>query len=99
MSEAVTQPSPNHIPSPEELGFDPQALREKYAAERARRLRADSNSQYREITGQFEHFNADPYAEAAFTRNALQEELDVVIIGGGFGGMLAAARLARGRDH
>lgn len=93
MSEAVTQPAPNHIPSREELGFDPQALREKYAAERSKRLRADSNGQYREITGQFEHYNSDPYAEPGFTRPALHEELDVVIIGGGFGGMLAAARL------
>ena len=57
MSEAVTQPAPNHIPSAEELGFDPGS-REKYAAERAKRLRAESNGQYREITGQFEHYNA-----------------------------------------
>ena len=92
MSEAVTQ-STNHIPTPEELGFDPGALRERYAAERAKRLRADGNSQYQEITGKFEHFNADPYVKPGFTRAALHEELDVVIIGGGFGGMLAAARL------
>jgi cyclohexanone monooxygenase len=93
MSEAVTEPTPNHIPTPEELGFDPGLLREKYAAERARRLRADGNSQYREITGQFAHFNMDPYIEPGFTRDALHEDLDVVVIGGGFGGMLAAVRL------
>jgi cyclohexanone monooxygenase len=93
MSEAVTEATPNHIPSSEELGFDPGLLREKYAAERARRLRADGNSQYREITGQFEHFNVDPYVGPGFTRAALHEDLDVVIIGGGFGGMLAAVRL------
>src|SRR6516225_5192685 len=93
MSEAVTQPTPNHIPTPEELGFDPGLLREKYAAERAKRLRADGNSQYQQITGQFEHFNADPYVEPGFTRKALHEELDVLIVGGGFGGMLAAVRL------
>jgi hypothetical protein len=93
MSEAVTEPTPNHIPTPEELGFDPGLLREKYAAERAKRLRADGNSQYQEITGQLEHFNVDPYVEPGFTRDALHEDLDVVIIGGGFGGMLAAVRL------
>ncbi|HJU11585.1 MAG TPA: NAD(P)-binding protein, partial [Candidatus Binataceae bacterium] len=93
MSEAVTQPAPNHIPSPEELGFDPGVLRERYAAERARRLRDEGNRQYQEITGKFQHFNADPYVEPDFTREALHEELDVVIIGGGFGGMLAAVRL------
>src|ERR1700722_18811048 len=93
MSEVVTEATPNHIPTPEELGFDPGLLREKYAAERAKRLRADGNSQYQEITGQFAHFNVDPYVEPGFTRGALHEELDVVIVGGGFGGMLAAVRL------
>src|SRR6185369_2860486 len=93
MSEAVTQSTPNRIPTPEELGFDPGALREKYAAERAKRLRADANSQYQEITGQFAHYNEDHYVEPGFTRPALHEEIDVVIIGGGFGGMLAAVRL------
>jgi hypothetical protein len=45
MSEAVMQPKPKGIPTPEELGFDPAALRQKYAAERAKRLRADGNNQ------------------------------------------------------
>jgi cyclohexanone monooxygenase len=93
MSQTGPQSQPNHIPTAEELGFDPGTLREKYAAERARRLRADANAQYQEITGQFAHYNEDPYVEPGFTRAAIQEELDVVIIGGGFGGMLAAARL------
>ena len=93
MSEAVTQEKPNRIPTPEELGFDPAALRAKYAAERQKRLRADGNDQYREVTGALEHYNHDPYVEPGFTRPALQEELDAVIIGGGFGGLLAAARL------
>ncbi len=93
MSEAGAQTQANKIPTAEELGFDPGALREKYAAERAKRLRADANSQYQEIAGQFAHYNVDPYVEPGFTRPALHEELEVVIIGGGFGGMLAAARL------
>jgi len=96
MSEAITDESANHIPTPEELGFDPGLLREKYAAERVRRLRADGNRQYQEITGRFEHFNADLYVEPRFARDALHEDLDVLIIGGGFGGMLAAVRLQEG---
>ena len=92
MSEAVTQSTPNRIPTPEELGFDPGLLREKYAAERSKRLRADANNQYQEIAGKFEHFNVDPYVKP-ITRAAITEELDVLIIGGGFGGMLAAVRL------
>jgi cation diffusion facilitator CzcD-associated flavoprotein CzcO len=95
MSEAVTQSKPNGSPTAEELGFDPGALREKYAAERAKRLRADGNNQYQEITGKHAHYNVDPYVEPGFTRPALHEELDVLIIGGGFGGLLAAARLQK----
>src|SRR5581483_2547568 len=92
MSEAVTQAAPS-IPTPEELGFNPEDLRLKYAAERAKRLRADGNGQYREITDQFEHYNVDPYVEPSNTRAALHEDLEVLIIDGGFGGMLAAVRL------
>ena len=95
MNEAVAQSQPNEIPTPEELGFDPAELRQKYAEERARRLRADGNNQYQEITGKHEHYNVDPYVEPGFTRPALQEELDAVIVGGGFGGLLAAARLQK----
>ena len=93
MSQTVPQSQPTRIPTAEELGFDPGALREKYAAERAKRLRADGNNQYQEITGQYAHYNVDPYVEPGFTRPALHEALDVLIIGGGFGGLLAAARL------
>ncbi|MGH8549761.1 MAG: NAD(P)-binding protein, partial [Methylococcales bacterium] len=93
MNEAVTQSKPNGIPTPAELGFDPAELRQKYAAERTKRLRADGNNQYQEITGKHAHYNADPYVAPGFTRPALQEELDAVVIGGGFGGLLAAARL------
>ncbi|MCY4387104.1 MAG: NAD(P)/FAD-dependent oxidoreductase [Desulfurellaceae bacterium] len=95
MNEAVEQSQPNGIPTPAELGFDPADLRQKYVEERTKRIRADGNNQYQEITGQYEHYNTDPYVEPGFTRPALQEELDAVIIGGGFGGLLAAARLQK----
>src|ERR1700732_1621481 len=95
MSEAAMEPKPNGIPTAKELGFEPAALREKYAAERTKRLRADGNNQYQEITGAHEHYNLDPYVEPGFTRPALQEELEAVVVGGGFGGLLAAARLQK----
>ena len=93
MSLTVTQTESSGIPTADELGFDPGALREKYAAERTKRLRADANNQYREISGQFAHYNEDHYVEPGYTRPALNEELDAVIVGGGFGGQLAAVRL------
>jgi cyclohexanone monooxygenase len=93
MSEATMETKPSKIPTPEELGFDPAVLRAKYAAERQRRLRTDGNNQYREVVGDLKRFEEDHYVAPGFTRPALHEELEAVIVGGGFGGLLAAARL------
>jgi len=76
------------------LGFDPDALRARYAAERAKRLRADGEAQYIEVAGQFAHYaEEDPYADPSFTRDAIAEDLEIAVIGGGFSGLLAGARL------
>ncbi len=73
--------------------FDPAALREKYRAERDKRLRGEGSSQYRYVDGQFSQLLHDPYVEPGFDREPLTDEVDVVVIGGGFGGLMAAARL------
>jgi len=73
--------------------FDPDALRDKYRAEREKRLRPDANAQYREVTGELAHFVDDPHVEPGFARAPLTDDVDVVLIGGGFGGLLAGARL------
>ncbi|SEB14840.1 MULTISPECIES: NAD(P)/FAD-dependent oxidoreductase [unclassified Mycobacterium] len=73
--------------------FDPDALRQRYAEERARRLRSDGIGQYVEIAGRFATFGEDPWAEPGFTRAPLTDEVDVAIIGAGFGGLLTGARL------
>jgi len=76
------------------LGFDPDALREKYRQERDKRLRDDGDLQYVEMSGEFAHYaDDDPYVEPGFDRPAIDEEIEVAIIGGGFSGMLAAVRL------
>ena len=75
-----------------ELGFDPDALRDKYREERAKRVRTDGNGQYLEVKDRFAHFVDDPYVES-FEREPLTDDTDVVVIGGGFGGLLAGARL------
>ncbi len=75
------------------LGFDPEALRAKYRHERDKRLRADGNDQYVEVAGAFAHFADDPYVAPGFTREPRTDEIDVVLIGGGFGGLQTAARL------
>ena len=73
--------------------IDADALRRKYREERDKRLRADGNEQYVEIAGQFAHYLEDPYVEERIEREPLTDEVDVVIVGGGFGGLLAGARL------
>ena len=74
------------------LAFDPDALRRKYDQERLKRLRAEGNEQYIEVAGHFAKYLEDPYVEEV-VRDPMADDTDVVIIGGGFGGLLAGARL------
>jgi len=73
--------------------FDPGALRERYREEREKRLRPDANNQYVEVKGPLAHFADDPWVEPGYTRAPLTDDVDVALIGGGFGGLLAGPRL------
>jgi cation diffusion facilitator CzcD-associated flavoprotein CzcO len=73
--------------------FDVDALRQKYAAERARRIRPDGITQYVEIAGEFARFGEDPWVDGKFAREPLHDQVDVAIVGAGFGGLLTGARL------
>ena len=77
------------------IDFDPEALRAKYREERDKRLRADGNEQYVEVKGDFSRYVDDPYVDPGFTRAPLTDAVDVVIIGGGFGGCWRARGCAR----
>jgi cation diffusion facilitator CzcD-associated flavoprotein CzcO len=77
----------------QEFDFDPETLRAKYQEERDKRIRLDGNEQYVEVTGDFSRYVDDPYVDPGFTRAPLTDAVDVLIIGGGFGGLLAGARL------
>jgi cation diffusion facilitator CzcD-associated flavoprotein CzcO len=72
--------------------FDRDAVRAKYRAERDKRLRDEGNDQYIEMRGQFASYLEDPYVAPA-ERAPLHDTVDVAVIGGGFGGLLAGARL------
>ncbi len=85
--------NPGRPQAPSDLGFDPDALRARYREERDKRLRADGNDQYVEVKGEFAHFVDDPYVEPGFARAPLSDEVAALVIGGGFGGLLAGARL------
>ena len=86
MSSTTDQELQNDLP------FDPDALRLKYREERDKRVRVDGNEQYQDVVGDFAHYLNDPYVEP-LVREPLYDDVEVVIIGGGFGGLLTGARL------
>ncbi|KUL64045.1 MULTISPECIES: flavin-containing monooxygenase [unclassified Streptomyces] len=82
-------PQCDNPPTPQETAV----LRERYRTERERRVRPDGPRQYRPTEAEFGYFAADPYAGEAPEREPLRDVVDVAVIGGGFGGILAGARL------
>lgn len=78
----------------EALGFDPDELRQKYQVERDKRIRPEGSEQYTEVAGDFSQYIDDPYVDVTQKRAPLNDEIDVAIIGGGFGGLITAARFS-----
>jgi hypothetical protein len=82
------------IAQEEPLPFDPAALKEKYIAERDKRLaRNQGVEQYLVLDGSLAHYLKDPWVEPGFERDPIEEEVDVVIVGGGYGAQVVAVRL------
>jgi len=77
------------------LEFDPRALLEKYRVERDRRIRPEGNRQYIKIEGEFSQYLEDHFVRQRAERDAVDLDLDVVIIGGGFAGLQAGAQLRK----
>lgn len=77
---------------PDDIDID--AIRARYRQERDRRLRSDRAQQFRAAVGELRDYHEhDPYC-APQSRSAVAEDCDVVVLGAGFAGLLAAARLA-----
>ncbi|MFV0523299.1 MAG: flavin-containing monooxygenase [Acidimicrobiales bacterium] len=76
----------------ETLGFDPDDLKARYLTERDKRVRPDGNEQYTEIVDEFARYDEDPYTERV-ERDPVDVEVEVVVVGGGFGGLLMGGRL------
>ncbi|HWU07832.1 MAG TPA: NAD(P)/FAD-dependent oxidoreductase [Streptomyces sp.] len=79
----------SQVTPPDGLG----ALRQRYRFERERRVRPDGARQYRDTDAEFGYYAADPYAGEPVGREPLRDTVDVAVIGGGFGGILAGARM------
>jgi cyclohexanone monooxygenase len=78
-----------------QINIDVEALKEKYREERDRRLVSAGTNQYYSAEGKFAHFNEDPHAGSMRERDRIVKDVDVVIIGTGFGGMEMAATLSK----
>lgn len=75
--------------------IDTETLHKKYLKERDKRLRKEGEAQYVEATGEFEGFIKDPYIDTPLEREPIVEDVDVAVVGGGFGGLITAAELRK----
>ncbi|MBX3285573.1 MAG: NAD(P)-binding protein, partial [Actinobacteria bacterium] len=79
----MTRPDPSPI----------DAAKERYAAERAKRLRQEGVGQYESLRDH--DLDRDPWADPGFTRDPVVDDVEVVVLGGGFAGMLAGIDLTK----
>ncbi|MCZ4550192.1 flavin-containing monooxygenase [Gordonia rubripertincta] len=72
---------------------DIPSLREKYLLERDKRIRSDGQQQYLEAEDDFsEFYEGDPHTPVV-PRQPITDDIEVVILGGGFCGLITAHRL------
>ena len=79
----MTTPEPSAI----------ESAKERYEAERAKRLRSEGLAQYESLRDH--DLDRDPWADPDFTRDTVVEDVQVVVLGGGWAGMLAGINLVK----
>src|SRR5262245_2294059 len=73
--------------------FDPEAVRDKYAEERAKRMTEERGVLYDlRADERFREYTKDPFT-TFIEREAVIEDVDVAIIGAGMSGVVAGAKL------
>jgi len=92
-TDEPTPPPALDEPATGTRAIDKQALKRRYAEERAKRLRPDGNDQYIRVVDQLAHYLDDPYTPVV-EREPLTDHVTVAFIGGGFAGLVTGARLA-----
>ncbi len=75
--------------------IDAETLQRKYDEEKRKRLREDGEKQYIDASGDYEDFEKDPFVKVPLERKAASEDIDVAVIGGGFGGLITAIKLRK----
>ena len=83
MSESMQERAPT-------VDFD--ALKERYQTERSLRTPDKAQRGYLDMRMEFAEMLDDPYTQAD-PRESVDDEVDVLIVGGGFGGLMTAARM------
>jgi len=74
------------------IDFDPEALHAKYIAERDKRLESGDRT-YIRMQDDFSRYVEDPHANAEFSREPVFDEVEIALIGAGFGSLVMGARL------
>ena len=89
----MTDPNCPPTQTPDDIDFE--ALRERYRREREKRLRPEGSKQYVELVDDFAgYYETDPHSPPSL-RDPISEDIDVAVIGGGFGGLLCGAYLKK----
>jgi cation diffusion facilitator CzcD-associated flavoprotein CzcO len=86
---------PNSEPDSDAPHFDKETVRAKYLAERDRRL-VEGRSEIRDLQRDvhFSNYRDDPFTPR-IEREPVNDEVDVLIVGGGIAGVLAGANLRK----
>ncbi|WP_206474791.1 NAD(P)/FAD-dependent oxidoreductase [Dietzia sp. KRD202] len=79
---------------PLDIDFDPDHLRQRFEADKQARLRWDQLAQFQGLEDVLEVDDTDPFSDP-ITREPVTEELDTLVLGGGFGGLTAGAYLTQ----
>ncbi|CAG8973061.1 hypothetical protein HYALB_00010835 [Hymenoscyphus albidus] len=78
--------------------LDTGSITAKYKEERDKRLRSDGVAQFKEAEGTLAHFKEDPWA-APLVRAKIEKTVKVLVVGGGFGGLVTAVELKQQDVH
>jgi len=73
--------------------MDPQKLKEKYAEERDKRLNAAVGRRYTLAKDHSHNLTRDLWPKSQVDRPVLNEDIDVLVVGGGMSGIMTAGRI------